>query len=87
MIGKVIAFALGNFTLTFLVVTLLFSVVAIVRAPKPVGRPLAVEKLLSWFVFWTIGVLVQKLDGSFFDGPKPAALPYHRPLEKVLEQR
>ena len=57
MIGRIIAFVLGNFTLTFFVVALLFSAVAIAHAPKPIGRASAVEKLLSWFVLWTIGVL------------------------------
>jgi hypothetical protein len=57
MIGRTIAFVLGNFTLTFFVVALLFSDVAIAGAPKPIDRASAVEKLLSWFVFWTIGVL------------------------------
>ena len=54
MIGRTV---LGNFTLTFFVAALLFSAIAIARAPKPIGRASAVEKLLSWFVFWTIGVL------------------------------
>jgi hypothetical protein len=57
MIRTIIAFTLGNFTLTFFVVALLFSAVAIARAPKPIARASSVEKLLSWFVFWTIGVL------------------------------
>jgi hypothetical protein len=57
MIRTIIAFTLGNFTLTFFVVALLFSAVAIARAPKPIDRASSVEKLLSWFVFWTIGVL------------------------------
>jgi hypothetical protein len=57
MIRTIIAFTLGNFTLTFFVVALLFSAVAIARASKPIDRASWVEKLLSWFVFWTIGVL------------------------------
>jgi hypothetical protein len=57
MIRTIIAFVLGNFTLTFFVVALLFSAVAIARAPKPIDGASSVEKLLSWFVFWTIGVL------------------------------
>jgi hypothetical protein len=57
MIGGMIAFVLGNFTLTFLVVGLVFSAVAIARAPKPISRAAVIEKLLSWFIFWTIGVL------------------------------
>jgi hypothetical protein len=57
MIGKTIAFALGSFTLTFFVVGLLFSAFALARAPKPISRALVIEKLLSWFVFWTVGAL------------------------------
>jgi hypothetical protein len=57
MIDTFITFILSNFTLTFFIVGLVFSAVAIGRAPKPVGEALVIEKLLSWFVFWTIGVL------------------------------
>jgi hypothetical protein len=57
MIGSFIAFVLGNFTLTFFVIGLALSAVAITRAPKPRGATVVIEKLLSWFVFWTIGVL------------------------------
>jgi hypothetical protein len=57
MVRSVIAFVLGNFTLTFFVIGLLFSAAASARAPKPRGEALVIEKLLSWFVFWTIGVL------------------------------
>jgi hypothetical protein len=57
MIGSLIAFVLGNFTLSFFVIGLVFSAVAITRAPKPRGATVVIEKLLSWFVFWTIGVL------------------------------
>jgi hypothetical protein len=57
MIGSLIAFVLGNFTLTFFVIGLAFSAVAIARAPQPRGAAVVIEKLLSWFVFWTVGVL------------------------------
>jgi hypothetical protein len=57
MIGSLIAFVLGNFTLTFFVIGLVFSAVAIARAPRPRSTGLIIEKLMSWFVFWTIGVL------------------------------
>jgi hypothetical protein len=57
MVGSLIAFVLGNFTLTFFVVGLVFSAVGIVRAPRPRATAVVIEKLLSWFVFWTIGVL------------------------------
>jgi hypothetical protein len=57
MIGSLIAFVLGNFTLTFFVMALVFTAVAIARLPKPVSGASVIEKLVSWFVFWTIGVL------------------------------
>ena len=57
MIDTLITFILSNFTLTFFVVGLLFSAFAIARASRPISRALVIEKLLSWFVFWTIGVL------------------------------
>jgi hypothetical protein len=57
MIGSLIAFVLGNFTLTFFVIGLVFSAVAIARAAQPRPAAAVIEKLLSWFVFWTIGVL------------------------------
>jgi hypothetical protein len=55
-IKAIIIFVLSNFTLTFLVTGLIFSGVAIARAPKPVGAAGIVEKLLSWYVFFSIGV-------------------------------
>jgi hypothetical protein len=57
VVQAAIVFLLSEFSLTFLVLGLLFSAVAIARAPKPVGRALVVEKLLSWHVFFVIGVL------------------------------
>jgi hypothetical protein len=56
MIKEAIAFALSNFTLTFLVIGLLFSLFAIMQAPKPVAAAVVVEKLISWHVFWAVGV-------------------------------
>jgi hypothetical protein len=51
-----IEFVLGNFTLTFLVIGFVFSAVALARAPKPLTSRIVVEKLISWFVFFSIGV-------------------------------
>ncbi len=56
MIAETIKFALSNFTLTFFLIGLLFSAIAIARAPKPLSNAMVIEKILSWFVFWTIGV-------------------------------
>ncbi|MEI9804440.1 MAG: DUF6790 family protein [Pseudolabrys sp.] len=57
MIENFIRFIMSNFTLTFLVIGLVFSAVAIARAPRPRSGAVVVEKLISWFIFWTIGVL------------------------------
>jgi hypothetical protein len=56
MIQGLIRFLLSNFTLTFLLIGLAFSAVAIARMPKPAGEAAVIEKLMSWFIFWTIGV-------------------------------
>ncbi|AGK57620.1 hypothetical protein HYPDE_29728 [Hyphomicrobium denitrificans 1NES1] len=56
LIASTIRSVLSNSFLTFLVVGLVFSIVAIARAPKPVSASVIVEKLLSWHVFWSIGV-------------------------------
>jgi hypothetical protein len=55
VIAKVITFVLSNFTLTFLVVGLIFSAAAIARSPRPVGTNTVIEKLLAWYVFFSIG--------------------------------
>ncbi len=55
-IRAAITSVLQNFTLTFLVIGLIFSAVAIARAPKPAGAAVIVEKLLSWYVFFSVGV-------------------------------
>ena len=55
-IREVIAFVLTNFTLTFLAIGLIFSLVALARAGRPLHAALIVEKLLSWHVFWVVGV-------------------------------
>jgi hypothetical protein len=55
-IKDAITFVLSNFSLTFLVIGLIFSLVAIARAPRPVSGTAVVEKLISWHVFWAIGV-------------------------------
>jgi hypothetical protein len=56
MTEEFIRFILSNFTLTFLVIGLLFSLIAIIGARKPVGAAVVVEKLISWHVFWAIGI-------------------------------
>jgi hypothetical protein len=56
LINATITFILSNFTLTFFVIGLIFSGIAIARAPKPVGTAMIVEKLLAWYVFFSVGV-------------------------------
>ena len=47
VIKAAIVFFLSNYSLTFLVIGLLFSLVALARARKPVDQPLVIEKLLA----------------------------------------
>jgi len=56
LINAGIAFVLSNYFLTFPVIGLLFSAVAIARAKRPVKPSDVIEKLLAWHVFWAIGV-------------------------------
>ena len=51
----VIAFILGNFTLTFFVLGLLASTIALWRARPPRTFALIVEALFSYFVLFSIG--------------------------------
>src|SRR5215471_14213273 len=51
----VIAFILGNFTLTFFVLGLLASAIALCRARPPRAFALIVEALFSYFVLFSIG--------------------------------
>lgn len=56
MIREVVAFVLSNFPFTFLIVGLVVSLAAIARVPRPVSAAAVVEKLISWHVFFAIGV-------------------------------
>src|SRR2546430_905168 len=51
----VIAFILGNFTLTFFVAGPLASAIALWRARQPRGSALIVEALFSYFLLFSIG--------------------------------
>jgi hypothetical protein len=46
---------LSNFTLDFLVVGLIASSVALMRAPKPLTTPVVVEALFAYFLLFSIG--------------------------------
>lgn len=54
--ANLIRFVLANFTLTFLVIGLIVSCIALVRAPKPLAAPTVIEALLRYFVLFSIGV-------------------------------
>ena len=51
----VIRFVLSNFTLSFLIIGLVASGVALLRAPKPLTAPAVVEALFSYFLLFSIG--------------------------------
>jgi Family of unknown function (DUF6790) len=53
--GDAIRFVLGNFTLTFLVVGLIASIVSLLRSPHSVSGPLVIEALLFYFLMFSIG--------------------------------
>ena len=55
-IADAITFVLSNFPLTFLVIGLIVSLIAIARTPEPVDAATIVEKLISWHIFFAIGV-------------------------------
>lgn len=55
-IKSTIAFVLSNYSLTFVMIGLIFSAIAIARTRDGLTSALVVEKLLSWHVFWAIGV-------------------------------
>jgi hypothetical protein len=54
--GEVIAFVLGNFTLTFFVLGLLASAIALFLTPPPRTFPVIVEALFAYFLLFSIGV-------------------------------
>jgi hypothetical protein len=65
----IIAFFLGNFTLTFLLIGGVCSVAGIVRATRPLTAPVVVEKLFFWFLFFSIGA--SYLYNGFFHAAMP----------------
>lgn len=56
MIEDIIRFVLGNFTLTFLVLGLVASAIALLRKNPPRTAAVAVEALFAWFLIFSIGV-------------------------------
>ena len=53
--ADMIVFFMENFTLTFLVIGVVFSLVALSQAPRPLSAPVVVEKFFFWFLFFSIG--------------------------------
>ena len=53
---QVIRFLFSNFTLTLFVVGLIAALVSLLRHPRPWSRSVTVEALLSWFLFFSLGV-------------------------------
>lgn len=53
---QAITFLFSNFTLTLFVVGLVAALIALLRHPRPWGRDVVIEAVLSWFLFFSIGV-------------------------------
>ncbi len=56
LIKATVTFVIANYSLSFFLLGLIVSVVAIARSGVSIDRPLVVEKLLSWYVFFSIGI-------------------------------
>lgn len=50
-----IRLVLSNFTLSFLIIGLIASAIALMRKPEPRTAPVAVEALLAYFLLFSIG--------------------------------
>ena len=53
--AELIAFAMGNFTLTFLVLRLIAALIAVARKPDGFTRANIAEELLAYFILFSIG--------------------------------
>ena len=56
LIRETIRFLMSNYSLSFFLLGLVVSLVAIARSRTSIDSPLVVEKLLSWYVFFSIGI-------------------------------
>ena len=54
--SQFITFLLQNFSLTFFIIGLVFSLASILRASKNSNKPAPIESLIKWFMFFSIGV-------------------------------
>lgn len=55
MIGEIIKFVLSNFSLSFLVIGLFFSIFSLMRKPKPLSKQQIIESFFSFFLLFTFG--------------------------------
>ena len=56
LIKSSITFVVANYSLSFFLLGLIVALVAIARSETPVDRALVIEKLLAWYVFFSIGI-------------------------------
>ena len=56
MISSIIRYLLSNFTLTFFIVGLCCSLVAIYRHRSKLTRALVVEKIFTYYCLWSLGI-------------------------------
>ncbi len=49
-------FFLSNFTLTFFIIGIFFSITSILKNLKSINKPIFVEKLFSWFLLFPLGI-------------------------------
>jgi hypothetical protein len=57
MITAAITFVVSNYVLCFFVISLIVPAIAIARAPGPVSAAIAIDKFLTWYVLFNIGVM------------------------------
>jgi hypothetical protein len=55
-IRTTITFFLANYSFTFFILGLIVSAIALMRLHEPANRAWVVEKLLAWYVFFSIGI-------------------------------
>jgi hypothetical protein len=55
VVAELIAFALGNFTLTFFILGLIAAAIAVARKPDGFTRANVAEELLAYFILFSIG--------------------------------
>jgi len=56
LITSTVTFVMANYSLSFLLLGLIVSLFAIARSRASINRSLVAEKLLAWYVFFSIGI-------------------------------